>query len=151
MTQNVFGNNSRRKLDFKIRVVGEAFNQVRVNGLPAKFELFNQEGWSQKWHFLRYRKKWPWPIFGDHATMTIFAVSQKWPWSVFGDQPSWLKSSIIARRPFTCTHVSCTSLRKKTGCRRPTRQETELQFFEIEKRMRLAKEALHCLKFNTSS
>ena len=76
MTQNVFGNNSRRKLDFKIGVVGEAFDQVRVNGLPAKFELFNQEGWSQQWHFLRYRKKWPWPIFGDHATMTIFAVSQ---------------------------------------------------------------------------
>ena len=82
MTQNVFGNNSRRKLDFKVGVVGEAFNQVRVNGLPAKFELFNQEGWSQRWHFLRYRTKWPWPIFGDHATMTIFAVSQKWPWPV---------------------------------------------------------------------
>jgi len=44
MTQNVFGNDSRRKLDFKIGVVGEAFNQVRVNGLPAKFQLFNQEG-----------------------------------------------------------------------------------------------------------
>ena len=53
MTQNVFGNNSRRKLEFKIGVVGEAFNQVRVNGLPAKFQLFNQEGWS---------RKWPWPI-----------------------------------------------------------------------------------------
>ena len=44
MTQNVFGNDSRRKLDSKIGVVGEAFNQVRVNGIPTKFELFNQEG-----------------------------------------------------------------------------------------------------------
>ena len=44
MTQNVFGNDSRRKLDSKIGVVGEAFNQVRVNGLPAKFQLLNQEG-----------------------------------------------------------------------------------------------------------
>jgi len=44
MTQNVFGNDSRRKLDFKIGVVGEAFNQVRVNGIPATFQLLNQEG-----------------------------------------------------------------------------------------------------------
>ena len=44
MTQNVFGNNGRRKLDFKIGVVGEALNQVHVNGLPIKIELFNQEG-----------------------------------------------------------------------------------------------------------
>ena len=44
MTQNVFGNDRRRKLDFKIGVVGEAFNQVRVNGLPAKFQLFKKEG-----------------------------------------------------------------------------------------------------------
>ena len=44
MTQNVFGNNARRKLDFKFGVVGEAFNQVHVNGLPIKIELFNQEG-----------------------------------------------------------------------------------------------------------
>ena len=132
MTQNVFGNNGRRKLDFKIGVVGEAFNQVHVNGLPIKIKLFNQEV---------DRQNWPWPVLANRKN---------------GHGQFWRSTLLIKKFEFcreTIHMYLCLLyvLEEKTGCRRPTRQETELQFLEIGKRMRLAKEAVHCLKLNTSS